>query len=127
MLQIIYTSISTKPATAGVAEEICRQARDNNRRDEITGILTTKGERFLQVLEGPKATVEETFMRLVVDPRHRQVLVISRRMITRREFGDWEMAHYAAAGDCADIFAKVALILEKGPASSHDAFNEFVV
>ncbi len=65
-------------------------------------------------------------MRLVVDPRHCQVTVISRRMITRREFGDWDMEYYASAGDCEGMFKQISEILETAPAASVEAFNRFV-
>lgn len=126
MLQLLYTSISSGPLTPKLVDEICKQARRNNGRDEITGILVTKGLRFLQALEGPKSTVEDTFMRLIIDPRHHTVKVLRRRMITRREFGDWEMRHCAEVQDCPDVFSKIDFILEEAPEASKSDFADFV-
>ncbi len=126
MLQLIYISVSSAPITPALIERICIQSRKHNLEDEITGVLVTKGERFLQALEGPKTTVEDTFMRLVVDQRHTNVVVISRRMTTKREFGEWEMRHCGHGDYCDDALAKVHLIVEKASDASRSALADFL-
>ena len=96
MLQLVY--ISTAPRDLDVAE-ILRTSRRNNGRDGITGLLYHDGRRFLQALEGDQARVEATFERISLDPRHRAVVVLSRRLIEDREFGPWEMAERVSGAD----------------------------
>lgn len=91
MLQLLYISSARRNALVDL-DQLLEQARFNNAREEITGLLYTDGKRFLQALEGPKTAVEDTFLRIIADPRHHALVLLSRREITRREFGDWSMA-----------------------------------
>lgn len=49
------------------------------------------GKRFLQVLEGPTAAINRTFDRIRQDPRHRGQVLLVRKPVEHREFGDWSM------------------------------------
>lgn len=102
MLQLVYISSAHPAGTIDVAP-ILEASRRNNARDGISGLLYADGRRFLQVLEGEKGTVEAAFARISADPRHRAVVVLSRREVDAREFGAWAMAH-RAPGDDADAF-----------------------
>lgn len=102
MLQLVYVS-SANPREAIDPARILATSRRNNHRDSITGLLYSDAARFLQVLEGPEAKVEETFARIQADPRHRALVLLSRRTIAAREFGKWDMAHYVPGAD-ADLF-----------------------
>ena len=102
MLQLVYIS-SANPAGAIDVAPILQASRRNNVRDGLSGLLYADGRRFLQVLEGEPEAVEAAFARISADPRHRAVVVLSRREIATREFGDWAMAH-RAPGDDADAF-----------------------
>lgn len=102
MLQLVYISSAHPAGTVDVAP-VLQVSRRNNARDGISGLLYADGRRFLQVLEGEDSVVEAAFARISADPRHRAVVVLSRREIAAREFGEWAMAH-RAPGDDADAF-----------------------
>lgn len=126
MIQLVYASIATTPLTDAELEDLRWQAQRNNLRDEITGIMVTRDDRFLQALEGPQATVENTFLRIIVDPRHHSLTLLSRRSITKREFGDWEMEHCETFADCPDIAARFIPLIERAPDSIREAFLELI-
>lgn len=108
MLQLVYVSSVTPGAAATDPAAILSISRANNRRDDVTGLLYSDGTRFLQALEGPADRVEAAFARIKADPRHRAVVILSRRQIDAREFGDWAMAH-RTPGDDAELFiARIA-------------------
>ena len=107
MLQLVYVS-TVVPGIAADPEPILAVSRQNNRSDGITGLLYSDGKRFLQALEGPEDKVEAAFIRISADLRHRAVVVLSRRTITAREFGDWEMAHRAAGADAEGFVDRIA-------------------
>lgn len=92
MLQIVYLSTATPGLVAQDIARILIKSRGNNRADDITGLLYHDGKRFLQALEGSDAAVERVFARILVDPRHSDVRLLSRRPIDEREFGTWAMA-----------------------------------
>ena len=85
MLQQIYSSTSCLPGSGedlerGVTEIISRSFPKNRRRG-VTGILLHAGDRFLQLLEGPVAGIEEAMGYIACDSRHRDVEIISKAVI----------------------------------------------
>lgn len=90
--QLIYVSIDTREVTNPIrAADILAEARRNNARDDITGVLTFTGGRFVQILEGRSDRLEDLLARLLVDHRHRDMEVLARRTITHRDFPGWDM------------------------------------
>lgn len=106
MLQLVYIS-SANPAAPCPTQDILTVSRRNNARDRITGLLYADAGRFLQALEGPEEAVEAAYARIQQDPRHRAIVMLSRRMVDRRAFGHWEMAHRAPGADAASFLADV--------------------
>lgn len=106
MLQLVYVS-SVTPGISADADAILQVSRANNRRDGITGMLYSDNARFLQALEGPDYKVEAAILRIRKDPRHRAIVVLSRRTIEAREFGEWEMAHHVPGIDAHRFIARV--------------------
>jgi hypothetical protein len=103
MLQLVYLSSATGPQEAALPA-LCEQASIKNQQDEITGVLMLRDGEFLQVLEGPREAVENTFLRIIVDARHHDLQLLSRKMITSRQFGSWSMAK------CDQWFEQEAMI-----------------
>jgi hypothetical protein len=54
-------------------------------------VLTVVDGEFLQVIEGPKASIDLLVGLLERDPRHTAMHVLERRVVAERAFGDWEM------------------------------------
>lgn len=106
MLQLVYIS-SVNPAAPCLTRDILTISRRNNARDQISGLLYADRGRFLQALEGPEDAVEAAYERIRHDPRHRAIVLLSRRDVERREFGHWEMAHRAPGADAATFLADV--------------------
>ena len=101
-------------------------SRANNARDEVTGLLFTDGRRFLQVLEGPQTTVENTFLRIIADPRHRALVVLSRRETTGREFGNWSMAKRTFNETPDALSARIATLCRDADPSVHGTFQGLI-
>ena len=114
MLQLVYISTATKDANCG---DILRTSRQNNGRDRITGLLYADGVRFMQALEGPAEAVQAAYDRIKADPRHRAPVVLSRRDVEMREFGDWEMAE-RRPGQNGDAFISRVEALTAGASPS---------
>lgn len=95
---ITYLSVATTPFTPDALNELLRKARLNNALNDVTGMLLFKNNSFIQVLEGERQAVEETYARIAKDPRHRQLIVMSQEPIAQRSFAAWSMG-YRAVGD----------------------------
>lgn len=66
-------------------------SRRNNALQEITGILLYHEGAILQVLEGPKGSVQEAYARIATDPRHKNVTLVLEQESSARHFPDWAM------------------------------------
>lgn len=98
MIRLLYISTARDACGPDELADILRVSRRNNAAADITGLLIAGGQRFLQILEGPDAAVQTTFDRIRSDPRHFAPVVLSRRAVDERLFGQWAMGFQPAAG-----------------------------
>ena len=90
---ILYTSEYT-----GKAEEINQTLKDivssskrNNPKTLITGALFFHNGRFLQVIEGPKKSVDDLMSHITKDYRNKNLLELVNEPILERSFSLWNM------------------------------------
>lgn len=88
--QIFYHSQAVEGQDVDI-DQIIASAKRNNGMDGITGVMFFDGHSFLQVLEGPATSVAATFARVMEDPRHHSLVVISDREVAERDFAYWSM------------------------------------
>jgi hypothetical protein len=74
-----------------VTRQIVGRSMQNNRLVDVTGLLLVHGGWFMQVLEGPSASVAETFARIAADARHFDITVLASGSADQRLFRDWNM------------------------------------
>ena len=90
LTQLIYASRRFGFDDAMLAG-ILLDARRCNARDGVTGALICRADIYLQLLEGPDATIEATYRRIAADDRHMEIRLLSRRAVTDRLFPGWTM------------------------------------
>ncbi len=90
LIQIIYSS---KPFGFDDAtlNGILSTARGNNLREAITGALICRHDLYLQLLEGPQATVDARYLSIARDDRHLNVVKRVSRVVSERMFPKWAM------------------------------------
>jgi hypothetical protein len=91
LVRLLYASRSAKPSTAKSIAGILAECQRNNPARGITGVLCFSEEIFLQVLEGGRDVVCETFNAIVRDARHQHVRLLSFEEVSERRFGGWTM------------------------------------
>ncbi len=91
LVHLIYVSTASENMSDDALDEILGAAVRNNKPRHITGMLLYAGGDFMQVLEGDESQVDEIFSRIENDPRHSQVMVITKELIAKRDFSDWSM------------------------------------
>ena len=64
---------------------------DNNKRDQITGALICRSDLYLQYLEGPADSINETFNKIQHDDRHVEIRVLKEGIHAKRLFPKWAM------------------------------------
>ncbi|WLI77353.1 diguanylate phosphodiesterase [Kosakonia sp. H02] len=85
---LIYRSRLNRALVPSQLTDLVERASLNNAALQVTGILLFDGEHFLQVLEGPLASVNSVFERISTDPRHSNIVELMRDFAPRRRFVD---------------------------------------
>ncbi|TGE18360.1 BLUF domain-containing protein [Hymenobacter elongatus] len=99
MHHIVYQSCAIGLPTNAALRFILQQARANNSRLGITGLLLYGNGNFLQVLEGEADVVQTMYARIQADHRHTRVCVLSDGPVQNRIFMDWSMGFQALSGE----------------------------
>jgi len=101
--QLVYASRATRPLSEAELGALLEVSRAHNERVDVSGILLYDGGDFLQVLEGPRSSVQDTFDRISQDDRHTDALVLSRRTVDERAFEGWSMGFARASFQLIDV------------------------
>ena len=113
LFRILYCSRNLVSETGGqqldAINHILQTARSNNSRKEVTGALLYSSGYFAQVLEGPKASIEQVFESIQRDQRHKDVTVLECSGIHLRDFAEWSMARVQPVTDTQEAIASIAL------------------
>ncbi len=87
-----YISRFSRPFTRDELEALATSSAARNEGLGITGMLMSSGGIFYQVLEGPSAAVNTLFRTISLDPRHKDVLVLTvQEDVESRQFPTWGM------------------------------------
>lgn len=93
ILRLTYVSrYNTSNANIEVAR-ILEQARRNNERNGITGVLVINEDYFLQSIEGARPVINELLRELVKDSRHFSLQIIECREVEERRWNKWSMKY----------------------------------
>jgi len=72
--------------------DLLSQARRENRKRNITGVLARQGDEVLLVLEGTAERIGDVLTAIGHDARHRGFSVVRVRPVLKRDFPGWWMA-----------------------------------
>jgi len=92
LLRYVYVSAAPAQTSPEIIQEILDVSRNNNARDNITGLLIYHDGNFFQVLEGPDAAVTACYDRIGRDSRHTGLINLLRVEPERRLFPVWSMS-----------------------------------
>lgn len=90
----------------GVADLIGEGAYENHRHG-ISGVLALRDGRFLQVSEGPSASLDALMRRLETDPRRLTLEIVCRHPIQGRRFARWSLLGPLVSPDLDAVFSAV--------------------
>ncbi|AUC81519.1 BLUF domain-containing protein [Lacinutrix sp. Bg11-31] len=94
--RIVYTSQASKQFSKRSLLDLLHDSRAFNTIDNISGVLMHRNGCFLQVIEGESDVVNSLFIRLLKDPRHKEVKIILDSSVDSCLFSNWAMG-------CADF------------------------
>jgi hypothetical protein len=100
LTHLTYVSSATKLLPVEALRGLLDQARSNNERDDITGMLLYRDGNFMQTIEGPELAISALHSKLEADPRHAGVSVLLTGEREDRRFDGWSMG-FRDLGDVA--------------------------
>ena len=103
LVQLIYCSRVVTGVHGTAITSIVDVSRFNNARDGVTGALCFNANFFLQCLEGERGAVNETYHRILRDPRHEGALLLRYDEVSKRQFGGWSMGYLSSQAMAPDL------------------------
>jgi len=91
MICMVYMSSAKLGLTEGEIINIVEDARINNEKIGVTGLLLFSKGNFMQLLEGVEPVIDTLYDKIRIDNRHADVKVLLKEPIAHRNFGDWTM------------------------------------
>jgi hypothetical protein len=99
----------------------------NNSEANITGMLCCDGRYFLQCLEGSRLAVNRTYSKILSDPRHGNVVLLSYGEVASRHFSEWAMGYAALSSNAAADIKPDVLLRLVGDANSDQTLKPHAV
>ncbi|MEN0020356.1 MAG: BLUF domain-containing protein [Planctomycetota bacterium] len=89
--RLVYVSTAMDDFSREDLHALAADAAARNQAIGVTGMLMYKGGSFLQVLEGPDASIQMLLDRIEADSRHLWVSIVTDDAVDARAFSDWGM------------------------------------
>lgn len=89
--QLIYLSTANPELDEETLSGILSSSQKRNAQRGITGLLLHSDGNIIQIIEGDEAAVETLFAKINNDPRHRGLMVLSRKTVKQRDFPEYKM------------------------------------
>jgi hypothetical protein len=89
--QLVYISQAVRKMSSEDLNSIMGKAKTKNQLADVTGSLFYNGGWFLQVLEGPLATITSLYAIIERDPRHKNSRLLYNEPASFRTFTRWSM------------------------------------
>jgi hypothetical protein len=115
LVRLLYASRATTPIAPDALMAILRQSKAANPAHGITGVLCCSDNMYLQALEGGRAAVNRLYNRIVVDPRHKDVELLSYQQIGERHFAGWSMGQVNVARLNPSLLLKYSVTAQLDP------------
>ena len=117
LVRLIYASSKTAEWNDYELKKLIDQAAQRNKADAITGLLVFNRKFFLQCIEGRRDKVSELYARILKDPRHQQVQLLSFDEIDLREMERWNMCYVPDSQITQDMVLKYSDTTDFNPYS----------
>lgn len=89
--RLIYLSYARPGLGYSDLRHIMDKSEVNNAQVGVTGMLCFGNNIFLQILEGNRKVVNQTYHRIARDERHHSPEIMDFSPIGARQFGEWSM------------------------------------
>jgi len=110
MYELLYCSSARRDLTDDNIKNILLTSRKRNTKYGITGCLLYYNKQFIQILEGNKESVKQLYDNILIDIRHRDIILLAENEKEKRFFVDWNMAFSELSLQEMEDIDKVLLI-----------------
>ncbi|OIQ43731.1 MAG: hypothetical protein BM558_10705 [Roseobacter sp. MedPE-SW] len=87
----LYCSTALFPPCSQEHNLLLAACNKHNSQNQITGFLHREHSVFLQYLEGPAGSIQETMGRIGRDRRHKDLQILASGYLEKRYLPDWQM------------------------------------
>ncbi|CAN5133689.1 hypothetical protein BH09PSE6_BH09PSE6_04700 [soil metagenome] len=115
LIHLMYASrLDPALASRDAMTRLLEDARAFNDAHQVTGGLRVNDAAAFQVLEGDPDTVDALYRRIEADARHRDVKLMMRERLVRRQFARWSMGEaHADAATLGEVAALEAFLADE--------------
>ena len=110
LTRLIYFSETNFPLAGAQGKKMFRNILEasakRNVEKGLTGALVFDWDHFLQILEGDRCKVSETFTMIAQDPRHKRLVLVDVSAIDERLFSRWNMVLRDDSVETAQIITR---------------------
>lgn len=90
---LAYTSVAAHDMTHAELIGLLKNARENNKKRDVTGMLLYMDGCFFQVLEGERKVIDDLYEKISRDTRHHHVMKLIEEPLEDRGFSAWTMGY----------------------------------
>ncbi len=88
---IFYSSKASFDLSKEELNALISEARYNNNKNQVTGILLYMNNTFLQYIEGPEKNIDTLYNKILKDDRHHSLSILESGLKPIRQYEDWTM------------------------------------
>jgi hypothetical protein len=125
---LVYVSVAAEEMTDDYLKSLLKNARKNNDKLNVTGMLLYRDGFFMQALEGEKDTIQTLFDNVISqDKRHEKTLILCDNVVTQRRFADWKMGFNKISDEQMNMagFISADEFFETTPSRAEEFLNLF--
>lgn len=121
LICLMYRSELTCLPTEEVLHSLMTTSVENNKKNDLSGLLLIAGTQVLQIIEGPGRALVSTMEKIRSDDRHKNFTALSMGRIQERAFPDWHMMNEVLTAKAAFALDTIAT-----PAGVFEPISEFL-
>ncbi len=88
---ILYSSKHSFDLSKEELNGLISEARYNNNKNHVTGILLYLNNAFLQYIEGPEKNIDTLYNKILKDDRHHSLSILESGLKPARKYEEWTM------------------------------------
>lgn len=90
---IVYFSSAIRLFSEGELQDLLINAREFNKKHNVTGCLLYHDGSFIQYIEGADDNLMKTYKRITDSSQHKGIIKVLDQFINVRSFPDWTMGY----------------------------------